>query len=130
MNDIIRKPAYREYPFKILQGATFTQPVQWKYGDGTPVPIDGYTIKWQIRSSATSKEIIVSGDSEITDGKNGIFLLKLSSEKTSLIPTKGEDYSKLSKYVYDVQMIPPEGVSGVVSRILNGFILVSPGVTR
>ncbi|MBP2644067.1 MAG: hypothetical protein H6Q67_1954 [Firmicutes bacterium] len=116
-----------EYHFRTKQGETWVQPITWKNADGSPKNLTDYTILWQIRPSATSSTITVTGDYEIYDAEKGMFSLILTEEQSSSIPTKGHDYSQLSKYVYDVYVISPQGAS---TRILNGFIFVSPGVSK
>jgi len=116
-----------EYHFRIMQGETWVQPIQWKNADGSPKNLTDYTILWQIRPSANSSTITVTGDYEITNTNQGMFSLILTEEQSSSIPTKGHDYSQLTKYVYDVYLISPQNA---LTRILNGFIYMSPGVSK
>jgi hypothetical protein len=114
--------------FRIDQGETWIQPLQWVNADGSPKDISDYTFRWQIRKSATDSTIIATGSYKIIDAKQGMFYLKLTEEQTRAIPTKGKEYSQLSKYVYDVEVLSSDGT--FVKRLLNGFILVSPEVTK
>jgi len=116
-----------EYHFRINQGETWVQPIQWLSADRSPKNLTGYTILWQIRPSANSSTITVTGDYEITNANKGMFSLILTEDQSSSIPAKGHDYSQLTKYVYDVYLISPQDAS---TRILNGFIYVSPGVSK
>jgi hypothetical protein len=58
-------------------------------------------------------------DSNITDADSGEITLSMSAATTSAL--------KPGRYVYDLVMIDP---GDVVTRVTEGIVTVSPGVTR
>lgn len=94
---------------------------------GSPINLALANIEMQIRTTAQAKSVICTPEIEIvkpaTLGKVRIYI---SSEKTAQLPAFGEYYSKPTRYVYDmyIQYFYRR------ERILNGFLYVSPEVTK
>jgi hypothetical protein len=115
----------------IQQGETFSRVITLKDNQTVPVPINltGYTARASIRQTADSSS--VTADFVCTfdpDRSTGIITISLSDAVTTAISTAGKaDYSKLAKYTWDMEIV---SASGVVTRILNGTVTVSPEVTR
>ena len=118
----------------IFQGATFSQTLFYETGTpSTPVNLNGYSAKMQIRSSHKSKVVILElstttggGNGRITLGTNGDF----STGAINLF-ISASDTAQLSvcddiKPVYDLELTS----GSVVTRILQGNVTIAPEVTR
>jgi hypothetical protein len=116
----------------IFQGATFNQTLFYETGEpSAPVNLTGYSAKMHIRSKPESKALILElstttggGNGRITLGTNGDFTtgainLFISSTDTG-------NLSICDKAVYDLELT----VGSVVTRILQGNVIISPEVTR
>lgn len=114
----------------IFQGATFSQTLYWEVG-APPVAVNltGYTAKLQVRSTHKSKAVILelsTSNGRITLGTSG----NMTTGAINLL-ISATDTAQLSvcddiKPVYDLEMTN----SGVVSRILQGNVIIAPEVTR
>lgn len=118
----------------IFQGATFSQTLYWEVGNPpAPVNLTGYTAKLQVRSSHKSKVVILEL-STTSGGGNGRITLGTSGDMTTgaiNLFISATDTAQLSvcddgKPVYDLEMTN----SGVVSRILQGNVIIAPEVTK
>lgn len=114
----------------IEQGAKFYRTVTFKVNN-VAVNITGWTFRGQIRTSQTSADIVASFSFAIRDQVlyTGQVEITLSDVVTSAIPVPSTSrYTrKTSKYIYDIEVI---NTSGVVDRMLEGTVEVSPEVTR
>lgn len=102
----------------IEQGATFTTTVTVSDGSGGIVDLSDSTIKAQIRKSYYS---VTSYDFDVTieSPTNGEVVIEMPAANTvNLNP---------GRYVYDVIMID---AYDVVTRLFEGTVAVTPGVTR
>lgn len=109
----------------IEQGSTWTAGLIYKV-NGAPQDITGYTVNCQIKQKA-SGEVIATPICTIVDSLAGAVNLELTDEQTWLIPANGKTYKDKTEYTYDVTLTSP---TGVTFRLLNGIILISPGVTK
>ena len=102
----------------IEQGATFNTTVTVTSDTGDVLDLAGYTCQAQMRKSyySVSATTFVT---DIPDPTAGELLISLDAETTATL-TPG-------RYVYDVILIDP---SDVVTRVFEGTIAVTPGVTR
>ena len=100
----------------IDQGTDFSTSITLTDDDGNVIDISGYTGAGQIRKYYTSTTAI---DFTVTTDASGVVTLSLSSNTTNGI--------EHGRYVYDVELT--DG-SGLVSRIMEGLVTVTPGVTR
>lgn len=116
-----------KYDISINQGEAYRQRITWLQGDGvTPVNLVGFVGRCQIRASARSG-ILASPTVTIVDEINGIIEISLTKTQTANLPVTGASYKDTEIYVYDLEMESP---LGDVYRVLNGFVYVSPEVTR
>jgi hypothetical protein len=83
------------------------------------VNVYGYTITSQLRRSYYSSNISANLTCTITDSTNGEITLSMTSANTQNI--------KAGRYLFDVLS---RDTNNVTSRILEGIITVTPGVTR
>lgn len=99
------------------QGSNFIYKVYLVDTDGLPFPITGFTGNAQIRKSYTSSSYTTM-DVAIDSG-SGVITLSMNAATTANL--------KQNRYVYDLQLT---GNTGIVSRIVEGFVTVNPEVTR
>lgn len=112
----------------IFQGATFSQTLFWETGTpSVPVNLTGYTAKMQIRSKPESKAVILelsTSNGRITLGTSGDYSTGAINLFISASDTA--NLSVCENAVYDLELT----YGSVVSRILQGNIIISPEVTR
>lgn len=104
------------------QGSTYTLPLTYRDPNNNTVDISGYSARMQLRktiSQETPDLSLVSPTSITVGTTNGQILVTMSAEQTGGLTSK--------KYVYDLEIESP---SGVVTRLIQGNIFVSPQVTR
>lgn len=114
----------------IFQGATFSQTLYWEVGNPpAPVNLTGYTAKLQVRSSHKSKVVILelsTSNGRITLGTSGDMTTGAINLFISATDTAQLSICDDAKPVYDLEMTN----SGVVSRILQGNVIIAPEVTK
>jgi hypothetical protein len=98
--------------------ATFSRSITIKSSDGSPQNLAYYTANAQMRKShySSSSNTITA---MITDASNGVITLSMSPAETGNLDP--------GRYVYDVVTTSN---TGLAQRMLEGIIVVSPGVTR
>jgi hypothetical protein len=114
----------------IFQGATFNQTLFWEVGDPpSPVNLTGYTAKLQIRSSHKSKVVILelsTSNGGITLGTSGNYTTGAINLAIGASTTAQLSVCDDAKPVYDLEMTN----GGIVTRILQGNVIIAPNVTR
>jgi len=83
------------------------------------VNISGYTVRSQMRRSYYSANATAEITCAITDFANGEIAMSLTSGQTANI--------KAGRYLFDVETVTG---GGIVNRILEGIITISPQITR
>ena len=96
------------------QGATFSTVVTLTDTNNDPIDLTNYTGAAQIRKTYTSLTATVS-----LGGNTGTIELGLTANATMAMAS--------GRYVYDVEVTD---ASGVVSRVFEGLVTVSPNVTK
>ena len=99
------------------QGTDFSSSVDVTDSDGDPVSLVGYSVAGQIRkhyNSSTKVDFVAT----VSNATAGIISLSLSAATTNAM--------KAGRYVYDVEI----DLSGTKTRVLEGQLEVTPGVTR
>jgi hypothetical protein len=111
------------YNITIEQGATFTLGVRYLDSDEDPIDLDGYSARMQIRPYAESDDVIVTIDT----GSNGG--ITIESDWQIDIEIDADTTETFNEYcgVYDLEI---ESANGVVTRLLQGKVTISPEVTR
>jgi hypothetical protein len=108
--------------FLIPKGSTFSRTLTWKVS-GSPVNLTDYTARMQARTSAASSTTVLdmtTGNGKITlGGTAGTITLSLSASETAAITQ--------STLAYDLELV---SVGGVVTRLVEGQIVLTPEVTR
>jgi len=102
----------------IEQGATFSTTVNVEDTAGAAINLYGYSASSQMRKSyyATSNTIITA---TVTGNANGEITLSMTAANTANL-TPGRS-------VFDLLITAP---SGIKTRVVEGIIVISPGVTR
>ena len=102
----------------IEQGATFSTTVNVEDTAGAAINLSGYSASSQMRKSyyATSNTIITS---TVTGNANGEITLSMTAANTANL-TPG-------RYVYDLLITAPDTTK---TRVVEGIVIVSPGVTQ
>lgn len=102
----------------INQKASFEATMRLKSkSSNTPIDLTGYTVAGKIKPEYTSNTEI-SFSTVITDAANGEINFSLNANQTSAMSA--------NKYVYDIVIT---NGSGFKTRVLEGPILISKGVT-
>ena len=99
------------------QGTDFSSAIDVTDSDGDPVSWVGYTVAGQIRhqyNSSTKVDFVAT----VSNATAGIVSLSLSAATTNAM--------KAGRYVYDVEI----DLNGTKTRVLEGQLEVTPGVTR
>lgn len=99
------------------QGSSFSTTLNLTDDDGGVINLTGYTAAGQLRKHYTSSNSV---SFTITlGGANGTVTLAMSSNTTANIAA--------GRYVYDVELTDN---AGLVSRLFEGIVTVTPQVTR
>jgi len=102
------------------QGATFNTEITLNDDTSSaPINLTGYIVRSQMRRSYYSTNASATFTCTITDAANGELTLSLTDGQTSNI--------KAGRYLFDLETVD---TSNVVTRVLEGIITVTPGVTR
>lgn len=102
---------------KIGQGTDYLTSITLTDDAGDPIYLGGYIGAGQIRKYYTSTNAV---DFDVTvEANTGIVTLKLTSAQTNGM--------EAGRYVYDVELTDS---ANVVSRVLEGIVTITPGVTR
>ena len=114
-----------KYDMRIYAGATFAKTLVWKMGTPPePVNLTGAAARLSVRSNPgdplpaielTTANLRI----EIPVGTDGAFTLRLTDEETAAL--------KFLRAEYQLEIEMPDGV---VRRLLEGMVLVSPEITR
>ena len=99
------------------QGATFNSTIDLTDPAGEVFNLTGYTVAAQMRKNyASSTSTTFTSSHSSTEGE---IFLTLSSTTTAAIEP--------GRYLYDVEITSP---GGVVTRVVEGVVTVTPGITR
>lgn len=101
----------------IDQGASYSTTIDILDENGVSMNLSGYTGAAQMRKHYTSSN--ATNFSVEIQGVDGTVTLSLSANATANLSS--------GRYVYDVELTSD---SGVISRVLEGIVTVTPNVTR
>jgi aminopeptidase-like protein len=102
----------------IDQGSTFSVDIDVTDADGDALNLTDFTVQGQMRKTYTSSTA-TTFVSEITNATGGVVTISLTAATTNAL--------KAGRYVYDVEITSP---ASVVTRIVEGQVEVTPGVTQ
>jgi len=100
------------------QGATFNALIDISDDSGNAQNLTGYTVAGQVRKSYDSTTYTAFSAS-VSNATGGTISISLTSTQTNALAA--------GRYVYDVEITSS---GGVVTRVLEGQVEVTPGVTR
>jgi len=106
------------YNFTLEQGATLDRTVTVQES-GSAMDLTGYTPRMQVRDTHDSSTVLLTVTCSVSNASNGIIRLQSTATTTSGIEE--------GIYVYDLEI---ESSTGVVTRLLQGNVTVTPEVTR
>ena len=101
----------------IDQGSDFNSNIDVTDASGTVIDLSSYTLRGQIRKSYSSTTAVDFTAS--TTSQTGQIQISLTSTQTGAM--------KHGRYVYDVEI---ENSVGIVTRVLEGQVEVTPRVTK
>jgi hypothetical protein len=111
----------------IWQGQTFNDQLTWKDSAGAPVDLTGYTVQMMARkdiADAVPQFTWSDATGEIVlGGAAGTITFNVSSAATFALQSSLETV----QWVYDMLFTAP---SGLADRLIQGSIVIRPGVTR
>ena len=110
----------------MYQGASWDYTLTWQTG-GVPVNLTGYNARMQVREShmaGTPVLSIVAGTGITLGGTAGTIILEATATQTAGISAQPPGPQQ---YVYDLELISD---AGIVTRLVEGRVLVYPEVTR
>ena len=102
------------------QGTTFTTSITLDDSNGSPYNLNDFSVRSQARKSYYSDNTVINFDASVVDANSGVIQLSANSATTANVSA--------GKLVYDVLITQTS--TGVVTRVLEGQIIVSPTVTR
>jgi hypothetical protein len=108
------------YNIYIEQGATYSQTFTWKINKNA-VDLTSYSARMKFKHTKRSLEIITltSASGAITLNSSGQIAVTMSATVTDNLVD--------GIYLYDLELQSP---GGVVTRLLQGEVTVSPNITR
>jgi len=109
------------YNTVIDQGADWFVNFTYQNPNGTPINITGYSAALQVRTSPLARTTVLSltnGSGITITGASGLLAVHATAAQTGAIAP--------GTYAYDLEITG----SGIVTRLVQGTIQVSPQVTR
>src|SRR5210317_2401271 len=103
----------------IDQGADYSASIDVTDSDGDTIDLSGYTAAGQIRKTYSSSTAVNFTVSIASPASAGILNIGLSNTQTNAM--------KAGRYVYDVEIT---NSGGVKTRVLEGQVEITPGVTQ
>ena len=100
------------------QGATFNAQIDITDDSGNAQNLTGYSVAGQIRKTYDSTTFTAFSAS-VSNATGGTITISLTATQTNALAA--------GRYVYDVEITSS---GGVVTRVLEGQVEVTPGVTR
>ena len=107
----------------IEQGADFFLDLTYKDDTGAPVDLTGYSARMQIREEISSPTALVS----ISSASGEITLGGITGTISIHIPATTTAALSFNTGKYDLEL---EDSAGVVTRLIQGSVTLSPEVTR
>jgi hypothetical protein len=103
----------------IDQGADYSASIDVTDSDGDNIDLSGYTAAGQIRKTYSSSTAVDFTVAVASPASAGILNISLSNTQTNAM--------KAGRYVYDVEIT---NSGGVKTRVLEGQVEITPGVTQ
>lgn len=107
----------------IEQGATFQLNLVWKDSLGAPINLTGYTARMQVRQKIADAAPLLSFTTE-----NGAITLGGTAGTIAIVGLATlTDALTVKSGVYDLELVSG---GGIVTRLIEGAVTISPQVTR
>lgn len=105
------------------QGSTFSITVNINDDDTNLAQnVYGYVVTGQLRKSILSQNASANLTCTVSDPNSGEIIISMDANTTSNL--------KSGTYVFDVSYYNSYSNPGVINRLMEGVMIVSPGVTR
>lgn len=101
------------------QGADYSASIDVTDSDGDNIDLSGYTAAGQIRKTYSSSTAVDFTVAIASPASAGVLNISLSNTQTNAM--------KAGRYVYDVEIT---NSGGVKTRVLEGQVEITPGVTQ
>jgi len=101
------------------QGTTFTTSLTLDDSYGSPYNLTDFTVKSYAKKSYYSANTTLVFTASVLDANNGVIQLAANSATTANVPA--------GRLVYDVMI--KQTSTGVITKVLEGQIIVTPTVT-
>jgi hypothetical protein len=111
------------YTITIEQGATLGLTLTWRDESNALVNLTGYTARMQVREQLDSATPFIT----ITTENGGIALGGVAGTITLNITATSTAAITQTSGVYDLELVSG---GGVVTRLLEGLVIIKPEVTR
>jgi len=112
-----------QYNVLIDQGSTYTLALTYKDSSGAAINLTGYTAAMQIRDTVNSATTQLS----LSSPSSGIVITAATGLITITITATQTRGLVANTYVYDLEITSG---SGVVTRLIQGSVIVNAEVTR
>lgn len=107
------------YNLTINQGENYELTANLTTSSGTPLDINGYSLRGKMRYSYGSTGILVNLNPEVVNATSGIIRFALTPAQTSSLP--------ITIALYDIEKY--DVIESGVNRVLQGSVTVTPEVT-
>ena len=108
-----------KYDLVIDQGSSFALDLTVQE-EGAAKNLSGYNVRGQMRPTITSSTLTATFTGSVINASNGAVQISLSASQTAAIAP--------GKYFYDVEIFTSG--DAIVTRLIQGTVVVSPEVTR
>lgn len=118
------------YDWHVEQGVTSSIDIEYKDNVSNPQPLTDFTAVGQVRLNMADSEPLAALDITITDALLGALTVKMPGEALAGKYLKGgTSYDSKIKAHYDIELVHNTDPDLSV-RLLNGYMYISPEVTR
>lgn len=117
------------YDFHVEQGVKAWFEVEYKDPASNPKDLTGYQGRGHVKMNMGDHQPVAELDIEITDAPAGKLRITLPASALQNVTIPTPAYNKKYKAVYDVELFIPDDDDSIV-RLLNGFVYISPEVTK
>lgn len=117
------------YNTTLDQGATFKRTFEVLDGNSVAIDVSLYTFAAQLRKLPKDTGTAVATFTAALGSQNNYIDISLTNAQTTAIPVAADAKNPraTSRFYYDLEITSP---GGVVTRLIEGYIDVSPEVTK
>jgi hypothetical protein len=107
----------------VEQGSTFSYTLTLNDDQGNPIDLTGYTARMQLRRTINAPDVLIT----LTTSNGRIAITPLTGVIVLTIEAAATASLSFQSAVYDLEI---ESSGGIVTRIIQGKVSLSPEVTR